>query len=64
MMRKLSYLLVVAFLPIACSDPGAPSAPSAPSVSASEDAGKITPPPAVKKGKKLISPGGQGPAAP
>ncbi|MGC8639632.1 MAG: hypothetical protein ACP5XB_07105 [Isosphaeraceae bacterium] len=63
-MRKLSYLMVFAFLSVACGDPGVPTAPSAPSASQKSDAAKAEPPKAVKKGRKLVSPGGQAPAAP
>ena len=63
-LRRLSYVLLLTFLPLStgCDDPGAPRAPSAPSASAAGDAGKVTPPPAVKKGRRTVTPGGQGTA--
>jgi len=61
--RKIAYVLVFTVLPTGCGDPGAPSAPSAPSASAA-DAGTYTPPKAERKGRKLVSPGGQRAAEP
>jgi hypothetical protein len=63
-LRKLCYLLPLAFLQGACSDSAAPSAPSAPSGSEGADTGKSAPPARVTKDRKLVSPGGQAPAAP
>ncbi len=59
-MRKLGCFLLLAFLPAACTDSGAPSAPVAPSTPAAEAADKTKLPPLVKKGRKTVTPGGQG----
>jgi hypothetical protein len=56
--RAFLFTAVVplAGLPLGCGHPA--DAPTAPSASAVTDTGKSTPPQAVKKGRRIVNPGG------
>jgi hypothetical protein len=61
--RKISYLLLLTFLPMGCGKADVP--PTAPLASEVKDTGtKFEPPKAVKKGRRIVQPGGAGTATP
>jgi len=64
-LRTLSYLLVLPFLPMGCSqDSGPPTAPVGPAAAAGDTGKPAVPPAPVTKGRRAIHPGGGSTATP